>query len=484
MELHRLDGLPISGLDNVDIQDIDLDGYDSEEIDFEELDDDDEELDFSGLGYVKDPMIAYEILDEYGNVVMYADADENIYTVDGLGELGFFKKIGKGLKKLGKKIGKGVKNATKFTVKKVVKPVVKFTNRYLNPGTILLRNGFLLAMKLNFMKVAEKLRFGYLSDAEARRRGVNMNGFSKLKKAISSAEKVYETAGGKRSNLRKAILSGKGNKDKAVPLSGSQLNGLGLVDEGEYVDEFERFVAEADEEAVEALLQGEMSIEGLGAVATGSALAAASSAVAAVAAVLNKITGVFDKAKKAKDTVSHVVNTGKSLVNTGKGVVNTAQSLVRPGSPALPLRLPTGQNQLPASFRTMAQHTAAPSANFEAEARQREARAAQEKAMQEARAVQKVMNAAKVASQEVAKAAGKTTDKTNNENKESWFDKNKILVIGTGILVAGGGIAYAVVQSKKKNTTKPMAGLPKGKAGAKKKKPVPKRITIAPKTLL
>ena len=465
MELHRLDGLPISGLDNVDIQDIDIDGYDSEEIDFEELEDDDyEELDFSGLAYVKDPVIAYEILDENGNVIMYADEDENIYTVDGLGELGFFKKIGKGLKKLGKKIGKGVKNAAKFTVKKVVKPVVKFTNRYLNPATILLRNGFLLAMKLNFMKVAEKLRFGYLSDAEARKRGVNMSGFSKLKSAISKAEKIYETAGGKKSNLRKAILSGKGNKDKAVPLSGPQLNGLGLADEGEYVDEFERFVAEADDEAVEALLQGEMNIEGLGAVATGSALAAASSAVAAVAAVLNKITGVFDKAKKTKDDITNVVNTGKSLVNTGKSVATTAKSLIslphRLPAPSSPITTSTASRSttLPDSIKTIAKQSAKPAPSPAAS--------------------QRIYDSQSVPAK--SDAAPK--------EKESWASKNKILLIGTGILLAGGGIAYAVVKSKKKKpASKALAGLPRGKDGkfrSKKKRTSTKRKTVAPKVLL
>ncbi|ELR71764.1 hypothetical protein C900_02349 [Fulvivirga imtechensis AK7] len=480
MELHRLDGLPISGLDNVDIQDIDLDGYDSEEIDFEELDDDYQELDFSGLGYVKDPVIAYEILDENGNVIMYADEDENIYAIDGLGELGFLKKIGKGLKNASKfmtkkanpvlkKVGTGVKNAAKFTVKKVVKPVVEFTNRYLNPATILLRNGFLLAMKVNFMKVAEKLRFGYLSDAEARKRGVNMGEFSKLKKAISSAEKVYETAGGKKENLRKTILSGKGNSDKAVPTSGSQLAGLGLADEGEYVDEFERFIAEADNEEVEALLQGVMSVEGLGEVATGSALAAASSAVAAVATVLNKITGVFDKAKKTKEDVTNVVNTGKSLVSTAKNLVST-----KPSSPVTPYQLPappkivalsTPKPALPATVKTIAERTVTP-------APKPAPKPAPVPAPKPATS-QKMLD-----SQSTTKEVAK---------KESWASKNKILLIGTGILLAGGGVAYAVVKSKKKKpAAKALAGLPRGKNGkfkSRKKKTVKKKV-VAPKVLL
>ncbi|MEM6736730.1 MAG: hypothetical protein AAF620_11740, partial [Bacteroidota bacterium] len=262
MELHRLDGLTLkgsegSGLDNLDIQDIDFEMLEGEEINGQQI----EALE--ALGYVHEPEIAYEILDEDGNVVMYADAEENLYVVDGLGELGFFKKIGRGLKKatrfVGKKVirpvGKGIKKAAKFTGKKILKPVVKTFNRFLNPATILLRNGFLLAMKINLMKVAERLRFGYLSDAEARKRGMSMSGFSKLKGAISKANKIYELAGGKSSNLKKAILTGKGNKDKSVPLSGIEL-GSPLDFTDDYADPFERMVIEMDADEIESLLEG------------------------------------------------------------------------------------------------------------------------------------------------------------------------------------------------------------------------------------
>nr|MDQ3073831.1 hypothetical protein [Bacteroidota bacterium] len=40
---------------------------------------------------------------------------------------------------------------------------VRIVNRYVNPATVLLRNGFLGAMKINLLKVAEKIRFAYLT---------------------------------------------------------------------------------------------------------------------------------------------------------------------------------------------------------------------------------------------------------------------------------------------------------------------------------
>ena len=71
MDLHRLVGLDATGIDSTDIHDTPM--Y----------------MD----GIVESPDIAYEILDENGNVILYADADENIYEINGLS--GVFIKIGR-----------------------------------------------------------------------------------------------------------------------------------------------------------------------------------------------------------------------------------------------------------------------------------------------------------------------------------------------------------------------------------------------------
>lgn len=440
MELHRLDGFTASGLDNVDIQDIDFETLEEGEMSGQQV----EALE--ALGYVQDPEIAYEIQDEDGNVIMYADAEENLYVIDGLGELGFFKKIGRGLKNAAKFIGKkvikpvakGVSNAAKFTGKKILKPALKTFNRFLNPATILLRNGFLLAMKVNMMKVAERLRFGYLSDTEARRRGMNMSGFTKLKEAIRKAEKIYELAGGKKSNLKKAILSGKGNKDKSVPLSGLDLGNP--MDE--YTDPFEQLVVEASPEEIEALLEETIEIEGLGAVATGSALAAASGAVASVAAVLNKITGVFDKAKKVQSDAKNLVSTAKSFVPTpakpsgGVAPVQPPQPIPKPLVRFSPqttsmVRRPTVSSSIPPVVKA-----ATPTPTSTALVRRAPA------------------------------PSTKVQIADDPEKKAGFFQKNKTpLLIGAGVLVAGGGIYYVVKQSKKKGKSRSVDGIPRDAKG-------------------
>src|ERR1700757_2936282 len=101
-------------------------------------------------------------------------------------------------------------------------------NRF-NPVTGLLRAGVLLCMKLNLLKVASSLRYTYLTDEQAKKMGIDMHRFGKLKKIRDKLEKIFYGAGGQLENLKKAILKGRGNRNHEVPL-----NGLGSVDTEDY----------------------------------------------------------------------------------------------------------------------------------------------------------------------------------------------------------------------------------------------------------
>lgn len=377
MELHRLDGFDATGLDALDIAGPQSMG--------------------ETIYGVSDPTpdIAYEILDEDGDVVMYADIDENIYVIDGLG--GFFKKIGRGLKRF---------------ARKVVKPVVKTFNRFLNPATILLRNGFLLAMKINLMKVASRLRFGYLSEARARKMGIDMRKFSKLKRTVRKAEKIYRMAGGRGRNLRKAILRGKGNKDRKVPLNGFT---IGSIDQGPviYNDPFEKFIIESDPDTVEAFVNNEVQVSGLGAVASSTAIASATGAVASVAAILSKIGNIFGKAKQVKQQAKELFRKPKRVAPQLPPPRQIRRPIVRPA----PITRRHPQRSIP---------------------RQRQAPA--------------------VVSRNRALPAKSITP----EDKKSFFEKNKALVILGGLAIVGTGIAIAMKSGKKKKATS-VSGVPKRK---------------------
>lgn len=174
------------------------------------------------------------------------------------------------------KIGNAISN----TAKKVVSTAgdaIRVVNRYANPATVLLRNGFLAAMKINFMNVAGRLRYGYLSESQARAMGMNMDAWKKLKRIVEKAENTYYDAGGLKENLKKAILDGKGNRDKKVPLNG--LEGLGEL----YADPEEYRIMQ-------------MQFEGLGQLGepvTAAAITAATAAVSAVALALKDIKNLF-----------------------------------------------------------------------------------------------------------------------------------------------------------------------------------------------
>lgn len=153
-------------------------------------------------------------------------------------------------------------------------------NRF-NPATGLLRLGILAAMKLNMFKIAERLRWAYLTENQVRQKGFNVAVYHKLVKVREKLDKIFFGAGGRRENLKKAIITGKGNKDRAV-------NGLGMA--GSHFDEdsalYEILGSELYESEMSTGLNGQGS---LGEVGTGAAIAAATSVLGVIAAILKGI---------------------------------------------------------------------------------------------------------------------------------------------------------------------------------------------------
>jgi hypothetical protein len=135
---------------------------------------------------------------------LYGDYDE--LNGKKAGKKGFFKKVG-------------------TAVKKGVKAVVKTVVRY-NPVTIAARNGFLLAMKINFKKIAAKLKWGYATKEQALAKGISVVEWEKSKNALAKIEKLFaDKLQGKRDALKNAILKG-----KAGGLSGTdEDDGLGVL---------------------------------------------------------------------------------------------------------------------------------------------------------------------------------------------------------------------------------------------------------------
>ena len=207
----------------------------------------------------------------------------SVYDEEDLG------KVGQWLKKTVKKVGD--------TAGKVMRTL----NKVANPATILLRNGFLIAMKINLLNVAKKLRYGYVSDEQARQMGMDLSVLAKVRKVKEKAETIFYQAGGKKENLKKAILNGHGNRDKKVPLSG--LFGLGDV----YADQDEYDI-----------INGTGNLGQLGDPATGSAIAAAMTTMTALAAALKQVKNLFPKGGKEADSFNSEKDTdpGAAAIDT------------------------------------------------------------------------------------------------------------------------------------------------------------------------
>ncbi len=161
-----------------------------------------------------------------------------------------------------------------------------------NPAAILLRTGILASMKLNLFKVASQLRFAYWSDSHAAKNGVDLARFQQLKRIRQKIEQIFYRAGGKAENLTKAILQGRGNRNKMVAL-----NGLGTV--STYPTDYDDLKTILGEDIYFDELDETDGLDGLGAVAAGAAVVSASGAMGVIAGLLKKIGNIFKKGTKA-----------------------------------------------------------------------------------------------------------------------------------------------------------------------------------------
>jgi hypothetical protein len=216
------------------------------------------------------------------------------------------------------KIGQWIKKAAKNVVKaagKVVKVAAKV-------GLSPLRNGLLLAMKENLLKVGGKLRYAYLTDAQAAKLNINPVALASLRKIRTKVENIYQGAGGKKEALRLAILNGKSNRDKKVPLAG--LSGLGIV--------------YADQEEYDIL----HNMNGLGQLGNPAFIAAAMGALKMIATSLNSVKGLFKSGtKEAAETDTPIdenaaVDTSNITDSGSEESITTENDTTTTDSSALP----------------------------------------------------------------------------------------------------------------------------------------------------
>ena len=160
-------------------------------------------------------------------------------------------------------------------------------NRF-NPATVLLRNGILASLKLNLFKVAQKLKYAYLSQSAAQQKGMDMGRWQQLVKVKDKLENIFFGAGGKQENFKKAILTGKGNSNHDV-------SGLGYVPDANIHSMDEN--TPLDKLLGKEIYESENKVDGLGelGVIAAAAVASASAIMAAIAEIIKKIGNPFAK---------------------------------------------------------------------------------------------------------------------------------------------------------------------------------------------
>lgn len=179
-------------------------------------------------------------------------------------------------------------------LKEIIKKGLNVINK-VNPATVLLRNGILAAMKLNFLKVAQRLKYAYLSDAEALKKSIEPAKLRKLREVKAKIEKIFYGAGGKVENLKNAILTGKGNEKSEVPVSGFYGLGESTV-EMNLNTPLEKVLGQEIyySENMQGLQRIE-GLEGLGEPVTATSIGAASGVLASIAAILKSLGNIFTK---------------------------------------------------------------------------------------------------------------------------------------------------------------------------------------------
>lgn len=404
-----------------------------------------------------DELLDDPFYDEANDVLDYTINGNNLDATDfinGLSEqeLGFLRKlrrrVGRGIKKFGRKVGK------------VAKKAVHVINK-INPATLLLRNGLLLAMKLNMMKVAERIKYAYLSEADARRKGLDISKYRRLVSAKNRLEKIFHGAGGRTSNLRKAILSGKGNRGREV----RGLGDLGEVFDGGNYDENSSIREILGEELYHEEFAGDFQeIEGfedlqgeLGEIATGTALAAASGAVAAISKLLDRIG---DIKKKATSVVRNTPFTRNrtTRISRPRPTVRTSRSSTSTRVLPAPRFLPTSITRKPTVVRRSS--TLTPT----------------RQTTQTLVPSSQTTHSQAQTGRSFDSQNTPTSSSTNDENKGlmHWMKENPVKAgaAGLGLVAVGYGV-YRLAQPTKK-TVKGLAG-----NGKKRKKTVGKKANTS-----
>ncbi len=342
-------------------------------------------------------------------------------------------------------------------IKAIAKMGLHITNR-LNPATVLIRNGILIALKTNMFKIAQRLRYAYLSDDEARKRGIDMGKFERLKKVKDKLQGIFYGAGGIPENFQKAILTGRGNRDK-------QVSGLGYIaDDMSGLDKY----SSTEELLGSDIYQSEelSQLNGLGEPYSAAAsVTAATTILTAIAGLLKGIGNILPKKDKGAKDFEEGGGEGGASESGGGGESggDTSSSSSSESGGSADMNFDSGSSNS-SSKPMVIKKSNTPSQNEDAGSGGDDSGGGD-------------------SSGSANKSANRETSSGGDDPKpEGFWDKNKKWIKPVGIGVGALGLLYAgyrMVTGGKKQTTKPaLSGIPKSK---KKKRKGGKRTAVKSK---
>jgi hypothetical protein len=346
-------------------------------------------------------------------------------------------------------------------VKTFLKKGLHATNR-LNPATVAVRAGILAAMKLNFMGISRELKYTYLSDADAQNRGIDMARFQRMKGVRSKLEQLFYGAGGKPENLKNAMLTGKGNQERDVPLNG--LYGFHGLDAATNYDSlpisnllgYDMYASESMHEVNGFNGLGEFGE--LGEPATAASIAAASSVLTVIVGMIKQVGSIIPK-KKASGTNSNSETTQENTSNDS-GASNNQEQTQSPSS--LPTSSESASN---ASTSNTSTNESSNSGNSEsaAQANSNTTASVQNKASSsESNSEQNAEQNAEQNSEQNSetsnqRGAANSTSEKSNSSKLSFWDKHKKWIKPAGFALGTLGLialTYQLFKSSKKTEKK------------------------------
>jgi hypothetical protein len=226
--------------------------------------------------------------------------------------------------------------------KGVLKKVLNKVNK-VNPATVLLRNGILAAMKLNIKNIAARLRWSYLTPEQAAAKGVDAGKYQRLVATRQKLEKIFYGAGGNEKNLKKAMLGGKGNKDKAVAgLDGFSMAGI------EYMSVYTPLPQLLGPDIYYSEnVEGFKGLGQLGEPVTLASVGAAMGVLAGIVAALKQIGDIFPKGSKGSQDFDEKTN---EAAENNAPVPGTTP--VPNGDANTSTQIPTDKSSTEESFKT------------------------------------------------------------------------------------------------------------------------------------